>query len=75
MEYVKSTKIISRSFSKKGCPYDNAGIESFHASLNKEEININRYLDFNVARLAIFEYIDAWDNRNQIHSSIGYITH
>lgn len=74
MEYVKSTKFISHSFSGKGCPYDNAGIESFHASLKKEEVNINRYLDFNVARLAIFEYIEAWYNRNRIHSSIGYIT-
>lgn len=74
MEYVKSNKFISHSFSGKGCPYDNAGIESFHASLKKEEVNINRYLDFNVARLAIFEYIEAWYNRNRIHSSIGYIT-
>ncbi|MGL5255769.1 MAG: IS3 family transposase, partial [Proteocatella sp.] len=74
MDYVKSTKFISHSFSGKGCPYDNAGIESFHASLKKEEVNINRYLDFNVARLAIFEYVEAWYNRNRIHSSIGYIT-
>ena len=29
---------IKPSFSKKGCPYDNACIESFHAALKKEEI-------------------------------------
>ncbi|MET1929292.1 DDE-type integrase/transposase/recombinase, partial [Enterococcus faecium] len=29
---------IRHSFSRKGCPYDNAGIESFHASLKKEEV-------------------------------------
>lgn len=27
---------IQHSFSRKGCPYDNAGMESFHASLKKE---------------------------------------
>lgn len=34
--YIDSTKIITHSFSGKGCPYDNACIESFHASLKKE---------------------------------------
>ena len=29
---------ITQSFSKKGCPYDNACIESFHSSINKQEI-------------------------------------
>ena len=33
---------IIQSFSKKGCPYDNACIESFHSSIKKEEI----YFDF-----------------------------
>lgn len=27
---------IQHSFSRKGCPYDNAEIESFHAALKKE---------------------------------------
>ncbi|MFT8459935.1 MAG: DDE-type integrase/transposase/recombinase [Liquorilactobacillus ghanensis] len=27
---------IRHSFSRKSCPYDNAGIESFHATLKKE---------------------------------------
>ena len=27
-----------QSFSKKGCPYDNACTESFHSSIKKEEI-------------------------------------
>ena len=26
---------ITQSFSKKGCPYDNACIESFHSSIKK----------------------------------------
>lgn len=58
-EYISSTKIITHSFSSKGCPYDNACIESFHASLKKEEVYLVKYYDFNVARLAIFEYIES----------------
>ncbi|WP_425305488.1 transposase [Caldanaerobacter subterraneus] len=65
---------IRHSFSHKGCPYDNAYIESFHASLKKEEVNLATYYDFNAARLAIFEYIESWYNRKRLHSSIGYIT-
>lgn len=30
---------IKQSFSKKGFPYDNACIESFHVALKKEDIN------------------------------------
>jgi transposase InsO family protein len=31
------------SFSRKGCPYDNACIESFHAILKKEEVYLTKY--------------------------------
>lgn len=71
--FVLGLKSI-HSFSGKGCPYDNACIESFHASLKKEEVNLVQYYDFNDARLAIFEYIESWYNRKRFHSSIGYIT-
>jgi putative transposase len=73
-EYILSTKIIAHSFSGKGCPYDNACIESFHASLKKEEVHLVKYFDYDAARLAIFEYIESWYNRKRIHSSIGYIS-
>ena len=72
--YIDTTKIITHSFSGKGCPYDNACIESFHASLKKEEVHLVNYFDYDAARLAIFEYIESWYNRKRIHSSIGYIT-
>lgn len=48
---------ITQSFSKKGCPYDNACIESFHSSIKKEEIYRNTYRTFEEANIAIFEYI------------------
>lgn len=71
--YVKKQN-IRHSFSRKGNPYDNAPIESFHASLKKEEVNTSKYIDFKSAKLVIFEYIESWYNRKRIHSSIGYIT-
>lgn len=65
---------IKHSYSKKGYPYDNAAMESFNASLKKEEVNLKRYNDYDEARLAIFEYIESWYNLRRIHSSIGYRT-
>ncbi|PEI86384.1 IS3 family transposase [Bacillus pseudomycoides] len=65
---------IKPSFSKKGCPYDNACIESFHAILKKEEVYRTKYVTFEQANLALFQYIEGWYNRKRIHSSIGYKT-
>ena len=42
MKLCKEFNII-QSFSKKGCPYDNACIESFHSSIKKKEIYRNTY--------------------------------
>jgi putative transposase len=65
-----SFKGIIHSFSRKGNPYDNACIESFHSVLKKEEINHHKYNDFNAARKAVFEYIESWYNRKRIHGAI-----
>lgn len=73
-EYIESTKIIKHSFSGKGYPYDNACIESFHASLKNEEVPLVNYLDYGAAKLAIFQYIESWYNRKRIHGSTGYIS-
>lgn len=62
------------SYSRKGIPYDNAGIESFHASLKKEEVYTTSYSDFEEANRALFSYIEGFYNRNRIHSSIHYLT-
>lgn len=72
-EYLQSKGII-HSFSRKGNPYDNACIESFHSILKKEEVNHHKYYNFKVAQRAIFEYIESWYNRKRIHSSINYMT-
>ena len=66
---------IWHSFSRKGCPYDNAGIKSFHASIKKEEVYPSKvYEDYEVAHVALFRYIEGFYNRKRIHSSINYLT-
>ena len=65
---------IIQSFSKKGCPYDNACIESFHSSIKREEVYRNTYRIFEEAKVAIFKYIEEWYNRKRLHSAITYMT-
>ena len=65
---------LTHSFSYKGSPYNNTCIESFHAILKKEEVNHVRYLNYESAQLALFQYIEGWYNRKRIHSSIDYRT-
>ena len=65
---------IRHFYSRKGYPYDNAYIESFHSVLKKEEINLRKYKDSKAANNAIFEYIESWYNRNSIHLSLNYRT-
>ena len=71
-EELINTLKIKHSYSKKGCPYDNASMEIFNAILKKEEVNLHEYETFEEAKLAIFEFIEGWYNRKRIHSSIGY---
>ena len=73
-EKTLQEKNIAPSFSRKGCPYDNAGIESFHASIKKEEIHHHEYQTYEEAHQAIFCYIEGFYNRKRIHSSIQYLT-
>lgn len=49
---------------------------SYYKYLNKKEVKFNqvKFFDFDVARLAILEYIESWYNREIIHNSLGYIT-
>lgn len=62
------------SYSKKGCPFDNAPMEYFHASLKKEEVYLRHYSDFDDAKISLFDYIEGFYNRNRIHSAINFST-
>lgn len=73
-EQLLQSNEIKHSFSKKGYPYDNAAMESFHATLKKEEIYVKNYETYEEARLALFKYIESWYNRKRIHGSINDMT-
>lgn len=62
------------SYSAKGCPYDNACIESFHAVLKKECVYLKIFLDYNQANLDLFKYIEGFYNRKRKHSAINYMS-
>ena len=71
-EKYPENKGIRHSFSRKGNPYDNAYIKSFHSLLKQEEIYLHTCQNSREARRAIFEYIEGWYNRKRIHRAIGY---
>ncbi len=60
------------SYSRKGTPYDNAPIESFHSLIKREKLSRIVLKTYEEAKLVIFEYIEGFYNRKSIHGSIGY---
>jgi transposase len=73
-ESYLTTKGMKHSFSRKGNPYDNACIESFHSILKKEEVYTTTYHTFEDAYNALFEYIESFYNRKRRHSALDYKT-
>ncbi len=52
---------------------DNAMAESFVATLKTELlVHRRRFPDREVARSAIFEYLEGFYNRRRLHSALGY---
>ena len=73
-EVSHDTIWISLTYSAKGCPYDNACIESFHAVLKKECVYLQTFIDYKHARIELFKYIEGFYNRKRKHSALGYKT-
>lgn len=65
---------LLQSFSAKGCPYDNAVIESFHSSLKKELVYRTYFHSYEHAKLCLLDYIENFYIRVRLHSALGYIT-
>ena len=65
---------IKLSYSEKGCPYDNAPMESFNAIIKKELVNHTHYETYDQAYMSIFTFIEKWYNRERIHGSINNLT-
>lgn len=65
---------IQVSMSNRAEPYDNAMMESFFATLRAELTDLQDFVTHDEARVAIFDFIEAFYNRQRIHSSIDYIS-
>ena len=73
-EYKKATAGIQCSYSKKAYPWDNACIESFHALIKREWLNLFKIRDYNHAYQLVFEYLEAFYNTKRIHSHCDYMS-
>lgn len=62
------------SMNGKKTPYDNAVAESFFSNLKNEWIHHHDFVTREEAKLAIFDYIECFYNRNRIHQTLGYRT-
>jgi hypothetical protein len=54
--------------------FDNAVAEAFFATLKVELLYRQTWPTRTAARLAIFEYIAVWYNRQRRHSTLGYVS-
>ena len=62
---------MQQSMSRKGNCWDNSPMESWFASLKKEQVYLQHYKTREEARLDIFDYIEVFYNRVRRHSKIG----
>ena len=65
---------IIPSLSRRANCYDNAVVESFFATLEWELVERSEWATRDAARVAIFDYIECWYNRQRRHSSLGYLS-
>jgi len=75
-DFAKACKAarVQRSMGSVGDCYDNAMAESFFATLECELIDRSTFEDRNQARLAVFDFIEAFYNPWRRHSSIGNLS-
>ena len=72
-ERLEAAGIIC-SMSRRGNRWDNAVVESFFATLKKEEVHREYYLTREQAKASLFCYIEIFYNRKRRHSALGYIS-
>jgi len=72
-EILKSEKVL-QSMSRKGNCWDNAVAESFFKIIKSELVYHTYFPNHKTARLAIFEFIEIWYNRQRIHSRLNNLT-
>lgn len=65
---------IESSMSRKGDCFDNACAESFISTLKNELVHHVQFKTREEARIAIFEYIEVFYNRQRLHQTLGYLS-
>ena len=65
---------VVTSTGSAGDGFDNAMAESFFATLECELIDRRPFESQAEARMAVFEFIEAWYNRKRRHSALGYLS-
>ena len=65
---------IAISMGSRGDAYDNAVAETFFATLKKELVNRRRWPSRLELQSAVFEYIEAFYNRQRRHSTLGMVS-
>ena len=65
---------LTPSMGSIGDAYDNALAEAFFASLEAELLMRHRFATRKAARLALFDYIEAFYNSHRRHSALGYLS-
>lgn len=64
---------ITRSLSRKGCPYDNAVAEATFKIIKTEFIRNQSFENLDMLKLELADYVN-WFNNHRIHSSLDYLT-
>jgi len=67
-----ATQGITCSMSRRANCYDNAVMESFFATVKKEEAD--RFPSYSDAKMALFDYIEVFYNQRRRHSTLGQIS-
>jgi len=65
---------VAPSMGSIGDAYDNALAEAFFASLETELLMRHTFATRKAARLALFDYIEAFYNSHRRHSALGYLS-
>jgi putative transposase len=63
---------LTPSMSGRGNCYDNAAMESFWSTLKTELLHLQTYHGLPDLRLAVFDYIETFYNRQRLHSALNY---
>ena len=72
-EFGKWCKVhrIRQSMGRRGVCYDNAGAESFFATIKRELVDRYYWKSVDQLRSGLFGWIETWYNRRRRHSTIG----